>query len=60
MGRAAAGGAPSSGVGVWGEEDGLSNGSEALTGGTAEDAPGEENLSIKWSCSANLLTDPNF
>lgn len=40
-GQNAAGGTPSSWVGVLGEEDELSNGSESLSGRIAKDTPGE-------------------
>lgn len=45
MGRTAAGGTPSSWVGVLGEEGKLPNGSESLTGRTAKDTPGERKTS---------------
>ena len=45
MGRTAAGRTPSSGVGVLGEEDELSNGSESLTDSIAKDTPGERKTS---------------
>lgn len=60
MGRVVVGGVLSLGVGVWGEEDGLFNGSEVFIGGIVEDVFGEENFSIKWSCSVNLFIDFNF
>lgn len=45
MGKTAAGGTPSSWVGVLGEEDDLSNGSESLTDRIAKDTPGERKTS---------------
>lgn len=45
MGRTAAGRTPSSWVGVLGEEDKLSNGSESLTGRIAKDTPVERKTS---------------
>lgn len=47
MGKASAGGTPSSWVGVLGEEDELSNGSESHTGRIAETLLRKKNLSIK-------------